>query len=335
MSGSNGEKSVLADSHGRRIDYARISITDRCTFRCIYCMPREGEPPVPHEEILRYEEILRLTAIMTGLGVTRFKVTGGEPLCRKGCAPFIASLKARPGVTSVTLTTNGAFLERVLPELVTAGLDSLTVSLDAFSQETHERMTGGTASLKGIFASMEEAAKSGIRVKINMVPIKGLNDHEILPLARYALERGYQIRFIELMPIGKGVSYDPQPGSETRRMIESLGSLTQLAEKTGNGPARCASVEGYPGTVGFISAVSDAFCAECNRIRLTPVGFLKTCLHHGHGVSLKEALRGGASDDEIAAAITQAVKAKPLAHAFAEQKASGRETSFSMHSIGG
>ncbi len=327
---------ALSDRHGRRVEYLRLSLTDRCPFRCLYCMPPEGQPSIPHAEILSYEEFLRLCRIAVSLGMDRYKITGGEPLCRKGATGFIRELKKIPGVASVTITTNGLLLARALPELADAGIDAVTVSLDAFTQDTLERVTRSDTRLETILEAMDRTREAGIRVKINTVPVRGVNEDELLPLARYALEKGYQIRFIELMPVGKGKSWSGVPRAEVQAALaQAFGPLAPLNERTGNGPAECLSVAGYPGSVGFIAALSHAFCGRCNRIRLTSTGFLKTCLHHGHGVDLRAILRDGAPDGILALAIRRAVAAKPKGHDFRAQAASDAETPFLMSSIGG
>ena len=325
--------SALIDGYDRRIDYVRLSLTDRCTFRCVYCMPPQGRPYIPHEEILSYEEILRLCRIMAGLGISRYKVTGGEPLCRKGAAGFIRELKKLPGAASVTLTTNGFLLRQEMPELADGGLDSVTVSLDALSPDAFGRVTRSEANLEHILDGMRLAEEAGMRVKINTVPLKGVNEDELVPLTRFALERGYVIRFIELMPVGKGASCEGLAGNEVRDGLEAaFGPLEPIAERLGNGPAEYARVQGYPGAIGFISALSHAFCARCNRIRLTSTGFLKTCLHHDAGTDLKVPLRAGAPDAELVRALHLAVGGKPMSHSFLDRK---QGTSFLMHSIGG
>jgi cyclic pyranopterin phosphate synthase len=324
----------LFDGRGRHIDYLRISLTDRCSFRCLYCMPPEGAPHIAHNDILRYEEILRLCAVMAGAGVRRYKITGGEPLCRKGAADFIRSLKRLSGVESVTLTTNGHLLGPLLSDLMDAGLDSITFSLNALSQEIFSRVTRSAARVADILAVMEAAGRTGLRIKLNVVPLRGVNEAELLPLAHFALERGWQIRFIELMPLGAGMGCEGVPGDEIKATLEAaLGAMTPLERAGGNGPAQCVSIAAYPGSIGFINAVSHAFCSRCNRLRLTAAGFLKTCLHHSHGLDLKKQLRRGASDEELELAVRQAALGKPDGHAFA--RPAQDSPPFFMHSIGG
>lgn len=324
----------LADSQGRSIDYLRLSITDRCNFRCAYCMPQEGVSFVPHEKILSYEETLRLAAIFTDLGIIHYKVTGGEPLCRKGAVEFIRDLAASSGVAEVTLTTNGSLAGNYLEDLARAGIGSINFSCDAFTPEVFGSITRSSVSPAAIRENMEAAAALGLRVKVNTVPLRGHNEAELLPMARFALERGYHIRFIELMPIGSGRILHGIPLSEVRDMLErEFGPLRAVARKTGNGPAVMYSVRGYPGLVGFIAALSGRFCSTCNRVRLTSTGFFKTCLCHEEGVDLKRAMTNGATDGELGHLILDAVNSKPGGHTFSFLD-SGKDHFF-MNTVGG
>ena len=329
-----GDKPGLVDAFGRSINYIRLSLTDRCNFRCVYCMPEQGMPYLPHEQILSYEELLRLCRIFVGLGISRFKVTGGEPLCRRGAAAFIRSLVGLPGVEEVTLTTNGSLLEPHLAALAESGIRSLTFSCDALDPIAFQRISRSAVTPAAIVATMETAARLGLRVKINTVPLAGLNDAELVPLARFAMERGYQIRFIELMPVGQGRTYAGIPQTAVMALMErEFGPLSPVQHKTGNGPAVMCSVPGQAGLIGFIAALSHQFCDLCNRVRLTSTGFLKTCLYHKAGVELKALLRGGATDADLAQALQAAVLAKPKGHSFSFTEQA--ESEFFMHSVGG
>jgi cyclic pyranopterin phosphate synthase len=326
----------LRDAFGRRIDYMRVSLTDRCNFRCLYCMPPQGLSLVSHRDILGYEEFLRLCAVAASLGITRYKITGGEPLCRRDAPGFIRRLAALPGVQEVTLTTNGALLHRFLDELAESGLAAVTVSCDAVSPEGLLRITRSREGNFGLLAAaMARAQSLGLRVKINTVPLRGYNEAELIPLARFALEKGYQIRFIELMPVGLGKDLAGIPADEVAALLErEFGPLERITARIGNGPAVCYAVPGRTGGIGFISALSHRFCQTCNRVRLTSSGFLKTCLHHKAGLDLREPLRSGASEAELAALIRKAVQAKPGGHSFSFAPVPGEE-SFFMHSVGG
>ena len=325
----------LADGHGRRIDYIRLSLTDRCNFRCVYCMPPEGAAHIPHEEILSYEELTRFCRISAALGISRYKITGGEPLCRKGAVSFMRALKLMPGVKQVTLTTNGALLAERLDELADLGLDGINVSLDTLSGDRYHTITRSVTSPEDVLNTLQKARDRGFSVKINAVPLKGYNDQDIMPLARHALENGFHLRFIELMPVGRAGQYEGIPQETIRRDIENcFGPLLPLGKRIGNGPAEHFSVHGHDGSIGFISALSKKFCHSCNRVRLTSSGYLKTCLHHDTGMEIKPLLRGGSTDEEISRAIIEAVQQKPAAHAFRKPEEGG-VTEFTMNSVGG
>ena len=330
------QDSGLFDAHGRKIDYIRLSLTDRCNFRCVYCMPPEGEEHIPHEEILSYEELLRFCRITAKLGISRYKITGGEPFCRKGAVDFIRSLKDLPGVEQTTITTNGAYLAKHVDTLAAIGVDGINVSLDSLSQEHFNSITRSRVSVEEILSAMAEAKAQGIRVKINAVPLKNCNEHDLPELTHFALENGYHIRFIELMPVGTGRIYEGIPQDGIREMIEEeFGPLSPLERVIGNGPAECYRVGVHKGSVGFISAMSKKFCHTCNRIRFTSLGYLKTCLHHNIGVDIKPLLRGSASDEEITQAVVAAVSQKPKAHEFSRTKKADEPQSFYMNSVGG
>ena len=328
--------SGLQDRHGRTIDYIRLSLTDRCNFRCLYCMPPEGESFVPHGEVLSYEEILRVCRIAAGLGVSRYKITGGEPFCRKGSIDFIRRLRALPGVEQTTITTNGSLLGAHVEALADMGVEGVTVSLDSLSQDSFSAITRSEARLDDIVRAMAEARGRGLRVKINVVPLSGRNEAELPNLVRFALANGYHIRFIELMPVGNGRRHAGPPPEAIRDMIErNFGVLIPVKRALGNGPAECYSVAGHRATVGFISALSKKFCGACNRIRLTSLGYLKTCLHHNVGVDLKPLLRGQATDAELKRALVEAVSKKPKGHEFSREPVRGEPENFSMNSVGG
>jgi cyclic pyranopterin phosphate synthase len=330
------EAPQLLDGFGRVINYARVSLTDRCNFRCLYCMPQGGRPFIPHERILHHEEMLRLCARMAELGISSYKITGGEPLCRKDAAIFIKQLIALPGVREVSLTTNGSLIAPQLEDLAAHGLKSVTFSLDAMTPEALRRVTRSDTPPGEILASMDLAAALGLRVKINTVLLKGLNDAELVPLTRYALERGWHIRFIELMPVGEGKQFAGIAPEEVFRNIEAqFGQLSPVSRKTGNGPAVMYSLESYPGLVGFIAALSGRFCASCNRVRLVSTGFLKTCLCHEAGIDLRGPLREGASDAKLTQIIRDAVSQKPQGHVFSFDKAKADVAGFNMNSVGG
>jgi cyclic pyranopterin phosphate synthase len=291
---------------------------------------------MPHKELPTYEELLRLCRIMSGLGIYRFKITGGEPLCRKGAVAFIRRLKRVPGVDRVTLTSNGTLLAPYVEELADIGVSGINFSLNSLDPEHYAAVSRTRAGPGPILPVMAAAAKAGITVKINVVPLRNYNDGDLPDLTRFALENGYHLRFIELMPVGLGSTCTGVPPHEICAAIErDFGPLSAVDDVAGNGPADYFRVPGYAGSVGFISAVSNMFCPRCNRMRLTSGGFLKSCLHRDVGVELKPLLRGGASDAAIIAALRKAVGEKPQAHTFGDIAPEKSGQRFLMHGIGG
>lgn len=304
----------MRDGFGRNIDYLRVSITDRCNLRCRYCMP-EDLPSIPHPDILRYEELEQVCAIAAGLGVRTVRVTGGEPLVRRGCVDFLARLKAIPGIDHVTLTTNGVLLARWADRLAALGLDGVNVSLDTLEPERYRHMTGRDDFAQA-WAGLEAVLAAGLPVKINCVPLRGHNEEELEAIAGLAERLPVDVRFIETMPMGAEI-FDPIPGGEILARLRAVyPDLRENGASRGFGPARYYTSKALRGSVGFIDAVSHRFCESCNRVRLTSEGFLKLCLYHGHGVDLRALLRGGADDDAIAAAMTTAILVKPSEHHF-------------------
>ncbi|MBE6908894.1 MAG: GTP 3',8-cyclase MoaA [Ruminococcaceae bacterium] len=309
----------MLDRYGRNIDYLRISVTDRCNLRCRYCMP-EGVELVPMQEILTYEEIREICAAAAKLGVRKLKVTGGEPLVRRGCAELIRMLKTVPGIEQVTLTTNGVLLGKYLPELLDAGLDAANVSLDTLDRERYAAITGQDA-LGAVLESVDAALASGLRLKLNAVLQKGVNDDEWFALASLARDRALDVRFIELMPIGAGKGIRGVANTELRaELLRRYPELEEDAAVRGNGPAVYVRVPGWKGGVGFISAMHGKFCDRCNRLRLTAQGRLKPCLCYGDAVDLMPLLRGGAHGTErealLCQALEDAVASKPAQHCF-------------------
>lgn len=322
----------LQDTFGRAINYMRISITDRCNFRCVYCMPLEGIPNIPHMEILSFEEMLHFCSIAARLGITRYKITGGEPFCRSGATEFMGALKKLPGVQQVTVTTNGALLYKHAEALAQMGIDSVTVSLDSLDPERYAAITRSRFRLDTVMAGIECLEKLGVPLKINTVPMKGINDEDLVPLVEYALGKNHHIRFIELMPVGNAQQYAGISPEEVRTTLEgAFGPMLHTDRHFGNGPAEYFTVDGYKSCVGFISALSHKFCSSCNRVRLTARGFLKACLHHPVGVDIKPLVRENRSDEAIEGALREALAKKPRSHTFEEKDG----TLFYMSSVGG
>ena len=311
---------MLVDSFNRKLDYLRVSITDRCNLRCVYCMPSEGVEWKTHDSMLRFEEILRLVRIMAELGIRKVKVTGGEPLVRKGAASFLKNLMSIPKIKKVTLTTNGLLLNKYIDEAEALGEGSLpggvNISLDALNQERFNNITReANARPEEILPAIDRLLEKKVRVKVNCVLIRGYNEEEIIPLVLLAREKNIAVRFIELMPLGSAAGLKPVSGLHTTAVIEkSFGALEPFFGIESNGPAVYYSLQGFVGKIGFINPVSHGFCETCNRLRLTSMGLLKLCLSSNLNFDLQTLLRSGISDNDLAKAITEAAGKKPKAH---------------------
>ncbi len=324
----------MLDSLGRNINYVRISITDRCNLRCLYCMPSEGVEWLEHSSILSFEEILRLARLLAGLGISRFKLTGGEPLVRKGATGLVRAIKQLPGVEEVTLTSNGQALGEHLAELADIGLDGLNISLDTLDPKLFEQISR-RSGLEKTLSALRQAISMGFKVKVNCVPMRGVNEQDFVKLVELARHAAVSVRFIEMMPIGHGAEFSPLPSREIMQRIEAeIGPLTPFSGHLGNGPARYYNLEGFKGKVGFISAISHMFCSTCNRLRLTADGFFKPCLASDLAMDFKPLLRNGASDNEITEQLKRVVLSKPQSHLFLKVDDLGREKR-NMSAIGG
>lgn len=306
----------MLDQYGRSIDYLRISVTDRCNLRCRYCMP-EPVDAVQHADILRYEEILRICRAAIELGITKFKVTGGEPLVRAGCTEFIAELKKQPGTQQVTLTTNGLLLEKNLDALADAGLDGVNISLDTTDNTRFQRITGYTGNgADTLLRVLEECCAKGLKTKINAVLLEE-TEADAPALAAVAEALPVDVRFIELMPIGFGTTMKRvSPDDILSALRKRWPDLAPTDEKRGNGPAHYYKSDLLLGRIGFIDAVSHKFCADCNRVRLTSTGQLKPCLCYADSADLRTLIRGGCTDDELREALKISIYNKPRAHCF-------------------
>lgn len=308
--------SSLKDGFQRTIDYMRISITDRCNLRCIYCMPPDGLNPIERKEILSYEEIVRIVKIAVEIGVRKVRITGGEPLTRKNITYLIKNIKNIPHIEDLSLTTNGVLLSQYAEELSDAGLDRINISLDSLKPDRYREITRG-GDIHDVLKGIEAAEIAGlIPIKINMVPIRGINDDEIGEFAKITLNAPYQVRFIEFMPFGTEDMWNQEKfisADEIKSIVEDIGPLTP-AKLRKSGPARYFRFNGAPGVVGFISPLSNHFCGECNRLRLTTTGRLRPCLFSDTEIDLKPALRGGAPDSEIERLIKLSIEIKPEGH---------------------
>ena len=325
----------MFDSKGRNIHYLRLSVTDLCNLRCRYCMP-DGVDKLEREDILTYEEFLRLAALFARCGVDTVRVTGGEPLVRKGVEQLVKGLKAIPGIRKVTMTTNAVLLEQQLPALLEAGLDSVNISLDTLDPALFAKITARD-EFAAVQAGIHAALESGIPVKLNCVPQAGVNEGELEALAALAKDNAMQVRFIEMMPIGYGAAMPCISGPELRarfaRRWPELAPLSAAQEHAlGDGPAVYYTVPGWQGSIGFIAAVHGKFCASCNRVRLTSQGFLRPCLASETGCDLRALLRSGADDAQLLAAIRETIWAKPREHHFND---SSMPATRGMYRIGG
>lgn len=318
----------MKDGHGRVIDYLRISLTDRCNFRCIYCMPEQGVQQLSHMDILRIEEIEQAVRVAAGLGVRSVRLTGGEPLVRKGVLDLVRNVAATPGIQNVSLTTNGVLLPGMADELKAAGLSRVNISLDTLDEAQFTQVTR-VGKLQQTLDGIEAALKVGFDpVKINAVTVRSLNQ-DFLAFAKLSIDRPLHMRFIEYMPVGEssGVDgcgwgkQDVVPSVEVLDVINRAARAEGLPElepaddgkPIGWGPARYYRFPGAQGTVGFISPLSRHFCSECNRLRLTADGKLRPCLFSDEEYDLRAALRGGTEDDQRAVFL-QAIGAKPDEH---------------------
>ena len=320
----------MKDGFGRTIDYLRISVTDRCNLRCRYCMPEEGVDQLSHEEILRYEDILRLASIFAKLGVRKVRLTGGEPLARKGLAALVEGLRAIDGIREVAVTTNGTLLEDQLPGLLAAGLTGVNISLDTLREETFRQITRREGVGRTV-AAIDACLAAGLPVKVNCVPIAP--EEELVELAGLAKDLPLAVRFIELMPIGLGKDLCGRREDELRALLErAYGPMAPYEGHLCSGPSRYVAPSGFQGQIGFISSLSHQFCDRCNRVRLTANGFLKTCLQYDRGVWLRPLL--GGPDEGLEEAILAAVRDKPAAHQFAKGQVAGGERHI-MSQIGG
>ena len=308
----------LSDSFQRPINYLRISVTDRCNLRCIYCMPPQGVRLSPRSEILHYEEIQAVAQAAAALDINKVRLTGGEPLVRSRLSHLVEILSQIEGIDDIALTTNGMLLKQHAAPLRQAGLRRVNVSLDTLKREKFHRITRHD-KLGDVLDGIKAAKEAGLDpVKVNMVVIRGINDDEVLDFARLTIEQEWHVRFIEPMPFGIGEGISFVPTGEIQERLLSLGSLEPCLPSQGNGPAKYFRFEGTQGTVGFISPLSEHFCFNCNRLRLTVDGKLRPCLLSDEEVDLKNPLRRGASPDELKGLIQQAVAQKPERHHLSE-----------------
>lgn len=343
--------SPLVDRFSRTISYLRLSLTDRCNLRCIYCMPEASQDKetqvkalkfLDHTDLLSYEELLRVVRLTVSMGMNKLRLTGGEPLVRKGVMDFIHQLSLIDGLDQVRLTTNGVLLEENAERLYTEGVRHINVSLDSLQPDKFKHITGKDHFDK-VWAGLLAAKRIGFKIKLNVVAMKGLNDDEFQDFARLALEQPFQVRFIEFMPVGEKTSWNKGKfirADEIMMHLAKVGDLTAFEKPHGKGPARIfelVSPDGRSGEVGFISPISHHFCDECNRLRLTSEGMLRSCLLNDDETDLKSLIRKGTSDKELVQSIKKTVLDKPQGHTLQQDLTVEERTSCcgQMSRIGG
>ncbi len=313
---------LLIDCRSRVISYLRISITDRCNLRCMYCVGEEEFEYIPHKEILTYEEILRLVRLFVQRGIRKIRVTGGEPLVRKGVMEFLSRLTAVEKLEETALTTNGVLLDYHAQSLKAVGINRLNISLDTLKPEKYLRITGRD-SFQKVWNGIQTARELGFDpIKLNVVAIRGVNDDEILDFARLAMETPLHVRFIEFMPIGKNTPWKREAFlsmGEVQRTIEERFPLEPVASGITEGPARKFKPRGGAGEIGFIGAITRHFCDTCNRLRLTAAGGLRPCLLSDREFDLKSVIRGGGDDDALVRVMEEAVRHKNSRHRIDEE----------------
>lgn len=326
----------MRDTYQRDINYLRVSITDRCNLRCVYCMPAEGVKAIPHDEILRLEEIETLVKAASIIGVKKIRLTGGEPLVRLGLEDLVSSISNIPGIDDITLTTNALLLPGRAAALKEAGIKRVNISLDTLRADRYREITR-CGDLATVWTGINAALEAGLHpVKLNTVVMRGFNDDEVVAMARLTLNRPLHVRFIEVMPIGSASSWTNGrfvPTEEVMAQISSkLGTLLPAKISSGDGPAKYYKLKDAKGTIGFITSMSEHFCQSCNRLRLTANGALRPCLYDSREVDLKTPLRAGASLNEIADLFMDAIALKPDRHHMLE---GWRDKSRVMSQIGG
>lgn len=308
---------MLLDPYKRKINYLRISVTDRCNLRCRYCMPQEGIPLISHVEILTYEEIVRIVRVFAAEGISKIRLTGGEPLIRKGIVDFISQISQIKEIEDLSLTTNGILLKELAHDLKQVGLKRVNISLDSLRKERFLQITRKD-DLERVWSGIEEAVRVDLSpIKINMVAIKGLNDDEIESFARLTLQLPLTVRYIEYMPSGNGEVWresDILTIPQIQIRLERIGKLIPVPSDRWDGPAMRFRLEGAIGEIGLIGAVSRHFCSDCNRLRLTPDGKIRTCLFSDEEIDIKDILRRGGTDQDLKERLFSALRAKPERH---------------------
>lgn len=319
----------------RTIDYIRISVTDRCNLRCVYCMPEKGVDLLKHQEMMSFEEIYNLVKSLVPSGIKKIRLTGGEPLVRNGIETLIKMLRSIPEIEDITLTTNGILLEEMAEGLKAAGLTRVNVSLDSLEDSRFKQITRW-GNLEKVLKGIDKAIKTGLKpVKINVVAIKGFNDDEFINFVEYAYNNEVQVRFIELMPIGESddeAILKHYPIDKIKKLIETKYQLEETSDIKTNGPAENYKIIGGKGSVGFIGALSHKFCSTCNRLRVTSDGKIRPCLYIDKEYDVLKLIREGASADELRAFVEEIILGKPEGHNMEEGWGNQRRK---MSQIGG
>jgi cyclic pyranopterin phosphate synthase len=309
------------DAFKRRINYLRISLTDRCNFRCLYCMPEHGAHFAPRSELLTDEELLRVVKVAAAVGFEKIRLTGGEPTLRRNIVDLVRGIAATPGIREISMTTNGLRMADQAQAFKDAGLTRVNISIDSLNPEKFRNMTRG-GDFARVWAGIEAAERVGFRpLKLNAVVVRGLNDDEIPDLARLTVDRPWQFRFIEMMPlagVGEMAAASVVPTTEIIARLEQVYGPLEFVGWFGSDPARTYRIPGSQGTLGFISSITEPFCSTCNRMRLTADGKLHLCLLRDNELDLRDALRSGASDADLEALVRQAVWLKPWGHGLPE-----------------
>jgi len=330
------ELPVMSDGFGRRIEYLRVSVTDKCNLRCVYCMPEEGLPWLGRTEILSYEEICEVVAVMAGMGLRRVRLTGGEPLVRRDLAHLVAGLRAIPGIDEISLSTNAVLLRQQAAVLRESGVDRVNVSLDSLKPDRIDAIARRPGSATAIMDGLAAAEEVGFApIKVNAVILRGRNDDEVEDFARITMERPWHVRFIEVMPVGENldVSMDEYVAApEMLERLRSIGDLEPVAGPPGNGPATYFRFPGAPGTVGVITPMSHNYCDRCNRMRLTANGRLRPCLFGEIETDLRTPLRAG---EDLKPHILRTLAIKPERHHLVQGSAAGSGGLLALSQVGG
>ena len=323
----------MIDKFGRKIDYLRISVTENCNLKCIYCIDENNILNSCNNDILTDDEIVKIATECARLGIKKIRITGGEPLVRKNIESLIYKLKCINGIEEIYITTNGVLLHTKIEDLKKNGLTGVNISLDSLNKDRFKKLTKFD-KLQDVLLSIDKALELGLKVKINTVIVDDINKDEIIDFVNITKEKNIDVRFIELMPIGVAINYKGATNEEVLKIIsENYSDYEEVARSKSGGPASYIKLKDAKGKIGFISAISNCFCEECNRIRLTPEGFLKQCLHFDYGIDLKNKLRAGISDEELRKLIYDNIYEKPEKHLFLD-KSDHKEIKF-MNQIGG